>query len=573
MTSTRSERRTLHVVREQNLPATMRDGTVLRSDVYRPDAPGQFPTLLQRTPYDKESSVEMGNKLAERGYVVAMQDVRGRFASGGDFRPGFYSSDHSDSEDGYDTVEWAASLPWSAGKVGTIGNSYNGWTQWELAHTRPPHLAAMLPQGCVANLLDRELSGVLRLGRVLWWTINRLGPDVRRRAQEAHGPKTEEEAERNWIERDRMKWLWFLPLMEIPEDVMSGMGRHWRRWLADHATDHFRFQQMHRQINVPALMTTGWYDQQIGTIKNFTGMVENGMTEHARENQHLIVGPWTHAGTDWESRVGQVDFGPAAARDYYRDADLWFSYWLKGEKNEVEEWPPIQLFVMGANKWRPENEWPLARTIYTDYYLHVGGDANSHAREGVLTTQPPQDQPADEYVYDPRDPVMTLYTPAGQQVPQDQGALQGRRDVLVYSTPPLERPLEITGPVTVKLWAASSARDTDFVAKLIDVWPDGFAQELCHGIVRARYRDSFDRPSLIEPGAVYEYTIRMNPTSNLFNPGHRIQIYITSSDFPNFDRNHNTGGDDYAEATLVAARQTIFHDRVRPSRVVLPVIP
>lgn len=566
-------------VEEKNLPATMRDGTLLRADVYRPDADGKFPTLLTRTIYDKEGSRESdvgactGHKLAERGYVVVIQDVRGRYASEGEFRPGFFSADHSDAEDGYDTVEWAARLPWSTGKVATFGNSYPGWTQWVLAPTRPPHLVTMLASGIVANQLDRELSGVLRLGRVLDWTINTLSVDTGRRLGDPWKPRTEEETRRLWRERDQHKWLWFLPLMEIPDEVMPGMGRHWRRWLEDHATDHFRFLEKHRAVNVPVLSMTGWYDQQIGTIKHFTGMVENGMTEHARRNQRLIIGPWTHTLEDLVSRVGEVDFGPEADRDFYQMADQWFSYWLKDEQTEVVDWPPIQLFVMGANRWRAENEWPLARTVYTDFFLHSGGQANTVVGDGLLTREPPQEQPPDTYAYDPRDPVMTLYSPDGQHEPIDQRALDGRQDVLVYATPPLEEPLEVTGPVVVKLWAASSARDTDIVAKLIDVWPDGFAQELCYGIVRARYRDSFDQPSLIEPGRVYEYTIQVNPTSNLFGPGHRIRLDISSSDFPNFDRNHNTGGDDYKEATLQTAHQKIFHNATRPSRVILPVIP
>ena len=553
----------------------MRDGTVLRSDIFRPNAAGRFPTLLCRTPYHKaeDVSVQTSHRLAERGYVVVVQDVRGRYASDGEFRPGFYSSDHSDSEDGYDSVEWAACLPWSTGKVGTFGNSYCGWTQWELAHTRPPHLAAMMPQGIAASLLDRELSGVLRLGRVLWWTINNLSVDARRRAGDDLGADTLEEADRLWVDRDRSKWLWFLPLTEIPDEAMFGVARHFRRWLEDHTSDHFGFLEKHRHVNVPVLTTTGWYDQQIGAIKHFTGMATNGMTEHARLNQRLIVGPWSHTGTEWVSKVGDVDFGGEATRDFCHTADQWFGHWLKGEATELTQWPPIQIFVMGANRWRAESEWPLARTVYTDFHLHSGGQANTPAGDGTLTTQPPQDEPSDQYVYDPRDPVMTLYTSGGQQEPRDQRVLAGRRDILVYATPPLEEALEVTGPITVKLWAASSAPDTDFVLKLIDVWPDGFAQELCHGIVRARYRDCLDRPSFMQPGEVYEFTIQVNPTSNLFEAGHRIRVDISSSDFPNFDRNHNTGGNDYADPTLVTARQTIFHDATRPSRIILPVIP
>ena len=565
MTNTRGRERSFGVEVEADVSVAMRDGTVLRADVYRPDAPGKYPVLLQRTPYSKDSEncVEQGHKLAERGYVVVQQDVRGRYRSDGEFQPGFFSAEHRDAEDGYDTVEWAAGLTWSTGKVGTFGGSYCGWTQWELAHTRPPHLAAMIPSAIAADLLDREMSGVLRLGRVLWWSVNTLAPDVRRRLNEEAGPTTTEEAERLYLERDRSKWLWHLPLAEIPDEALSGVGRHWRSWLADHASDHFGFLERHRDVAVPALTTTGWYDQQIGAIRNFTGMRANGMTGEARRGQRLIVGPWSHTTDFSSSQVGEVDFGPDAVRDFLQMADDWFGHWLKGESTGVEEWPPVQIFVMGANRWRGEEEWPLARTEYTDYYLGCGGKLGLGA---------PSDEPPDSYDYDPRDPVMTLYSPRGQQEPQDQRMLDGRRDIVCYQTNPVEEPIEVTGPITVHLWAASSARDTDFVVKLMDVWPDGFVQELCYGIVRARYRESFTSPSLIEPGRTYEYTIRASPTSNLFRRGHRIRLDVSSSDFPNFDRNHNTGGDDYAETTLVTARQTVYHDRQRPSRVVLPVI-
>ena len=541
----------------------VRDGTVLRSDVYRPDAPGRFPTLLSRTPYNKLRNPENYHKLAERGYVVVVQDVRGRYASDGKFQPGFFSSDHRDSEDGYDSVEWAAALPWSDGKVGTIGGSYVGWTQWELAHTRPPHLVAMMPQAIAANLLDREMSGVLRLGRVLWWAVNTLAPDQRVRGSAPSGPRTTDEAERLWTERDRMKWLWHLPLMDIPDDAMYGIGEHWRRWLNDHTTDHFGFLEKHDRVEAPALITTGWYDQQIGAVKHFTGMRSNAATEAARAQTRLIVGPWTHAAYALDGTVGEVDFGPDATGDYFQMADDWFSYWLKGEANGVDEWPAVRLFVMGSNTWRTFDDWPVPGTTYRE--LHLAGD-------GALTWDVPAEGPPDRYDYDPRDPVMTLYSPAGQHEPHDLRALDGRPDVLVFTTEPLAEPVEVIGPITVRLWAASSATDTDFIVRLADVRPDGFAVELSHGIVRSRYRESLEHPSLIEPGKPYEYTIQLNPTANLFRPGHRIRVDVTSSDFPNFDRNHNTGGDDYSESTLQIAHQTIFHDAAMRSRIVLPVV-
>ena len=492
-----------------DVEATMRDGVVLRADVYRPDAAGKFPVILERTPYNKGADRfrEKGSKLAERGFLYVVQDVRGRYGSDGEFMPGFFSGDHMDDVDGYDAVEWAASLPWSTGKVGTTGGSYDGWTQLELAHTRPPHLNAIMPQLICANLLDREMSAVLRLGRVLWWSINTLAPDQRVRDSAPTGPRTTDEAEELFLTRDRSKWYWYLPLMEIPDDAMYGIGPHWRKWLSDHATDHFGFEAKHHNMAVPTLTQTGWYDQQVMSIKNFTGLKENAATELARNNQYLIVGPWTHDGTEWPTRLGDMDFGSEAHLDYYDITSQWYRRWLYDEEDAIADWPRVRIFVMGDNTWRDEEDWPLARTRYVPYYLHSEGGAASVEGDGTLSEEPPGDEPVDEYVYDPRDPVMTLYQQRGQHEPLDQRALDDRRDILRFATPPLRQEVEVTGHIRLKLYAASTARDTDFVVKLLDIWPNGFAQELCYGIVRARYRESFENPSLIEPGTVYEYDI------------------------------------------------------------------
>jgi len=299
--------------------------------------------------------------------------------------------------------------------------------------------------------------------------------------------------------------------------------------------------------------------------------MKNGMTAHTRQNQKLMVGPWPHGYTD--RKTGDVDFGPDAAVDYVELMVRWFSYWLKGIDNGIMSEPPVKIFVMGENVWREEDDWPLARALYTDYYFHSGGFANTPRGDGTLGQMPPGDEPTDSYAYDPRDPVMTNYIQEVNTEPRDQRVLGYRHDVLVYATDPLLQDVEVTGYPVVKLWASSTARDTDFTAKLVDVHPNGFAQNLCYGIVRARYRQSMSKPTLIRPGKVYEYTIRLQPTSNLFKAGHRIRIDISSSDFPNFDRNHNTGGDDYAEATLLKARQTVYHDGKHPSRIILPIVP
>ena len=560
---------------ERDVEATMRDGTILRADVYRPDGEGRFPTVLVRSPYRLENDLmlEHARRLTEAGYLAVLQSVRGRYKPDGELKLGFFSGEVHDTEDGYDSVEWAASLPWSNGRVGTYGASYDGWTQWRMAHTRPPHLVTMIPGMIAANLLDRELGGVLRVGRVLTWCVAELSVDTRKRFG-LPGNIDEAFGERLFEQIDRSKWLWYLPLSEIPGEALAATKPPWLEWLADHTTDTFRFEETHPQTNVPTLSHTAWYDQQIGTIKQFTGMRANGMTSESRDNARLHLGPWSHHSYAFTRMVGEVDFGADAEGDFMGMCLDWFDLWLKQDQTSpAADWPPIQLFVMGENRWRGEDEWPLARTRYVDYFLHSRGDANTPAGGGTLSVDVPGIEPADTYDYDPRDPVMTLFSPTGQQEPYDQRVLDHRRDVLVFQTPPLQDPVEVTGPITVNLWAASSAADTDWVIKLHDVWPDGFTQELCHGILRARYRNGFETPELLNSEKVYEFTIAVNPTSNLFRSGHRIRLDVTSSDFPNFDRNHNTGGNDYFESTLITAHQTVFHDTARPSRVTLPVIP
>ena len=555
---------------ERDVPAAMRDGTVLSADIYRPAALGPFPVLLCRTPYDKlrNHTVDIAERAAARGYIVVAQDIRGRCASDGQFFP-LYSPDHTDQADGYDTVEWAATLPGSTGKVGTWGVSYNSWTQWQLAVTRPPHLVAMFPTGLSTSSLDCW-PGVYRVDRQLQWLYYTLSPDLRRRLG-LPGPHTVAEAQTIW-DLERGKWIWYLPLGQLPSHFLGGMDENHRYHITHHHVDWFRFHEKHAEIDVPMYHATGWYDRLIGTIDQYTGMVKNGRTEQARRSQKLLVGPWSH-GYDMRRQVGPIDFGPDADLDYVGAMAPWFDYWLKGIQNGIMAEPPIRMFVMGENRWRFEHEWPLARTTYTDYYLHSGGGANTPFGNGVLSSDPPGEEPVDRYTFDPRDPVMSIYLPNAQDGPGDQSPLNYRQDVLVFQTPPLESDMEVTGPIVVKLFAATSAPDTDWTAKLVDVDPSGLALNLTYGIQRARYRESFAQPSLLRPGQVYEYTLKLLPTGNLFKAGHRIRLDISSSDFPNFDRNHNTGLDYWDDDTLAVAHQTVYHDRRYPSRIILPVIP
>ncbi len=549
----------------RNVEAVMRDGVVLRADVARPKARGRFPVLLTRTPYGKRAHPE----LAEAGYVVISQDRRGRYASDGEFTPKFMPGNR-DAEDGFDSVEWAAGLAFSNGKVGAFGYSNSSWASWELASLRPPHLVAMFNGGFATRITDWELGGVLRIGRVQQWLFRTLGPDLRRR--KGLGPPHTKEEAAALAEKDREKPLWFVPQKALPEWIAGGTQEIYAYWLDHHHEDRFNFCERHGEVDVPVLHITGWADRLVLTVDHFTGMQKNGRTEMARENQRLVVGPWSH-GVDGPRKVGEMDFGRAARVNSTKLMIRWFDSWLKGVDNGMMKTAPVRYFVMGENRWYEAQTWPLPGVQPTAYFFHSSGAANTPSGDGRLSRRGPEREASDRYTYDPRDPVMTLFYETCQDAPYDQRQLDAREDVLVYQTLPLRKPVRVVGRPEVRLFASSSARDTDFVVKLIDVHPDGFAHQVCYGIVRARYRESFDRPKLLRPGRVYEYRIQMLPTGNLFQAGHRIRVAVSSSDFPNFDRNHNTGGDDYGEATFKTAHQEVFHDTERPSRVILPVRP
>lgn len=555
-----------------------RDGTILRSDIFRPRTSGTAPALLFRTPYDKKRT-DAGREVyrpiavsaAARGYIVVLQDVRGRHRSDGQFVP-FFSIGHTEGDDGYDAVEWVAGLPGCNGRVGTFGDSYGAWLQWELARHQPPHLVAMFPSGLPARALDFP---VLRIGRRILWLIARMAPDTRSRGEVAlPGPTTPEEAYQLWEEVERGKWYWFLPFRELPREALGGLADPFYELLDRMPVDYLSPQRDHRSVHTPVLHLSGWFDIDVGgSIDHYQGMVEAGGSVAARLNQRLIIGPWTHMDPFYElpQRLGAMDFGPAASLDYVDVLTDWFDRWLKEPALPSLDQPPIRIFVMGRNRWREEQEWPPTGARQQSLYFDSGGQANSVRGNGILDDRP-GDGPPDEYTYDPRDPVMSLYDKDAYYAPLDQQPLAHRHDIVVYSTQHLTKELQVIGPVTVELWASSTARDTDFTAKLVDEQPNGQAIGLSTGIVRARYRNGTSTPTLIQPGEAVKYTINLEPTAYVFKAGHRVRIDIASSDFPDYDRNHNTGGNDYYESRLVAARQTILHSATYPSRVVLPVV-
>lgn len=564
---------TFKVISRFDVQVPMRDGVRLSANVFRPDAAGKFPTLLWRTPYGKNGDVDEAKWYAQRGYVVVMQDVRGKYDSGGEYVP--FAQELAD---GYDTDEWIGHQPWSNGRIGGMGGSYLGYTQIAegVAGSRYlKDLAATVTTSDVANNWV-YIDGALFLGFAYPWG-----------GVEMQGHVMQNGRVYDWPSLYR-----HLPLATLDE-AAGRVNPTFRAWLQHpRANDPYwngiSLENRVQDIKVPFLDIDGWFNLFLrGALDDQVKIRRHGATELARSGRHIVIGPWAHEtgirnNSPDSPATGpnrSIDFGPELPIDKMKIFLRWQDHWLKGIANGVEHDAPVKIFVMGKDYWRDEYEWPLARTVYTNYYL-AGSHANSAAGDGLLTTTVPGPAAVatDRYVYDPADPVPTLggstccsSVPHG---PWDERVDEIRRDVLVYQTPVLTKPVEVTGPIVMQLYASTSARDTDWTAKLVDVYPDGYAENLQDGIIRARYRNGKDAPaSLLTPGRVYEYTIDMWATSNVFLPGHRIRLEISSSNFPRFDRNLNTGEDPMTGTRMVKADQTIYHSAQYPSHLVLPIIP
>jgi putative CocE/NonD family hydrolase len=539
-----------------NQKIRMRDGVELSADVYRPDTTGKFPCILNRTPYLKSSELTLtfARLFASHGYAFVAVDVRGRGDSPGTFVP--Y---RQEGQDGYDAVEWCATQPWSTGKVGTIGGSYNGKTQWLTAIEQPPHLTTMIAMVSPSDPFVEFPTGEQIPLEASWYYV------------------TSGHVLQNMDAVDWPALTWHLPLLTMDEAIGRSMPQ-WRELFNHTHLDSFweqeRYQNKFDRVQVPVLHLSGWYDdEQIGTPLNFIGMTTKGAAS-VRKNQKLLMGPWPHA-VNSKSKLGEVDFGPSAIINLNQTMLRWFDAWLKGTDNGVKSEAPVRIFVMGSNQWVDEQEWPMARTRYTDFYLHGSGPANSLYGSGALSTDKPQSEKSDHYTYDPDAPVPFITEPSFAQIggPDDYRPVERRDDVLVYTSDPVTHDTEVCGPIKVTLYAASTATDTDFTAKLIDVWPNGFAERLSDGIVRARFRNGMEKEELIQPGAIYEYRIDAWNTCQMYQPGHRIRVEISSSAFPKYPRNLNTGESLGKSTKRLTAQQTIYHDAEHPSHVTLPIVP
>ena len=556
------------VIVERGVPAKMRDGVVLRADIYRPKAGGKFPVLLTRTPYNKsKDDVEYGMIFAARGYVTVIQDVRGRYTSEGEWYPFKY-----ESRDGYDTVEWAAALPYSSGKVGMYDGSYVGATQMLAAIAAPPHLAGILPVVTASNYHENWTyqGGAFEQWFDQSWTTSLAMDTLARR-----------------VSRDSYASLWDMklplaryPLLELGGS--AGLADYYRDWLAHPAYDDYwkqlSIEEHFSKIQVPALHVAAWYDLfQEGTLRNYLGIKAHGGSEAARNGQRLLVIVGGHAGPG--PVIGEVDFGKDSLFSESALILRWYDYLLKGINNGMATEKPVKLFVMGKNIWREESGWPLERAHETRYYLHSTGKANTLRGDGSLGPEAPASETADQYGYDPADPAPTRGGPLccdeAHQPPGafDQRPVENRDDVLVYTTPAFQQDTEVTGPISLEVYVSSSAVDTDFTGKVVDVGPQGFARNLTEGILRARYRTSREEAELMNPGEVYKLTINLWSTSNVFLTGHRLRLEVSSSNFPRFDRNLNTGDDQGHSARMVKATNVVYHDREHPSVLIVPVVP
>jgi hypothetical protein len=572
---------------EKDIMVPMRDGIRLATDAWVPAGGGPAPVLLVRLPYGKDlinlyayGLVPNIFALIEAGYAVAVQDCRGTFRSGGEFTPML-----NEGSDGADTVSWLLEQPWCDGSVGTYGPSYLGFVQWASASAGSA-LKAIAPAVTTTDYYATPWyseGGALSLHAIHSWTTLMALADSRRAVAAGSGdPQALMDLAGMAADPDPH-------LAALPVRVRPLLEKQWPWWaeiLAHPARDGYwrdlsvadRFED----ITVPALNVGGWFDIFVNsTVRTFTELRRRGGSAAAREGQRLIVGPWDHlnsTGSYPDRQFGMM--ADALAADLTGAHLRFYDRWLRGRADALDGSAPVRIFVMGVDQWRDEQDWPLPDTAYTDYFLHSSGRANTAGGDGELLAQPPADERADAYLYDPLRPVPTLGgrvmspSTANAAGPVDQRPAESRDDVLCYTTPVLDHPVEVTGHVSLTLFVSSSARDTDFTGKLVDVFPDGRAIFLTDGILRARYRHSLAEPALLTPDDVCEVTLDLSVTSNVFLPGHRIRLEVSSSNFPRFDRNTNTGGtvaEDGGEACVIAVNR-VCHGPAHPSRLVLPII-
>jgi len=553
-----------------NVAVAMRDGVVLRADVWLPKADGKFPTLVYRTPYGKQNAPKEWTTFdaaVKHGYAVVIEDVRGRYASEGAFQP--YQNE---GKDGYDTIEWAAKQTWSDGNVGTFGLSYPGAVQWLAAIESPPHLKAMVPAMTFSTPRNFFYSGGLFDGSWLEWIWMNIAPDARKK-RDLPGPRTGKEAAASW-KTEHVRMEGFLPLRDLPD--LKGVAPFYYEWLAHPPADSWwdwaELRNKYDQVHCAVLNFSGWYDEAYGpdgATTNFNGLLAARKGE-ADPRTKTMIGPWTHGAQDTH-KSGEREFGASAAIDYDALILRWMDHYLRGMDNGVERGKPVRIFVMGKNEWRDEDAWPVKRAKEKTFYLTAGsGHSTVGSLKGELAAK---STPESTFVSDPAHPVTDLYDAYGAH---DYRKLVGRADVQTFDTEPLKEDLEVTGPIQAEMYVSADVQDFDLWVRLLDVAPDGTAFNLMSpglDVLRASYRDETVEANLVETGKIYLLDLNRMLTSNVFLKGHRIRVQISGAFYPHFSRNLQTGRSEIVSSEMKAGRITIHHDAAHPSRIVLPVVP
>ncbi|RKY83041.1 hypothetical protein DRQ09_10690 [candidate division KSB1 bacterium] len=568
-------------VRKETVKIPMRDGIKLATDIYFPVSDKKkFPVILIRTPYKKEMQELDGMYYARRGYAVAIQDCRGRFSSDGVWEPFV-----NESNDGYDAIEWLGTREWCTGKVGMIGGSYVGWVQLWAAAAKPPHLTTIIPNVAPPDPfynIPYEYGVFFILGSFWWAEILET---------EATGDLSGKVISKI-NERKYEKILKSLPVVDLDKKVFGKENPYWRKWIKHNINGGYwekaNFMDKLKTLDIPVFLQSGWFDGDgIGTKLNYLALKES-------KNKYIkmIVGPWGHTAQS-SSRIGEHDFGEEAALDLQTRYLKWFDYWLKGIKNDILNEPLVQVFTMFSNKWLKADTYPLPQTRFTKFYINSKRGANTSKGDGTLTLSIPENgKKYDEYVYDPGDPTPypEYYYKSEEEVKKEkehpidveEQAKKGkafhnkvtdsRKDILVYQTEPLKKPITIAGPVSAVIYASTSAKDTDWFISFMDVNEKGEIFQLTRGAIRARFRNSTYKPEFLEKNKIYKYTIDLWHTGITFQKGHRIRIEISSALFPMFSRNLNTGGHNEIETNYVKAKQRIYHTKEYPSHILLPVV-
>ena len=555
---------------EKNVAVPMRDGVILRADVLRPRGEGAFPVLVYRTPYGKELALQEYTTFrhaVEHGYAVVVQDVRGRYASDGEFRP--YENE---GRDGYDTIEWAARQPWSNGAVGTFGLSYPGAVQWLAAVENPPHLKAMVPAMTFSSAQNFFYAGGLWDMSWIEWIWDNIAPDIRAK-RNLPGPKTPDEASAAWGAASP-KMLYTVPLGQLEE--LRGIAPYYYDWLKhpydDPWWDWSDLRNKYGRVHAAVLNFSGWYDDNYGpegATTNFAGLLK-ARAGAADPQTRLLIGPWVHGvASTGKTKSGERQFGPAATIDYDEVVLRWMDHYLRSVPNGVEKEKPVRYFVMGDDQWREADAWPPASRS-TSYYLT---DPKSGETRGGLSADAPREKKAfRSFPSDPEKPVVNSYSSSGAH---DYKNLAERNDVLTFESAPVEHDTEVTGPIAAHIFFACDCRDADLWVRLLDVAPDGTAFNLMSpglDVLRASYRDLKKGRQLLTPNRVYELHLDNLITSNVFQRDHRIRVQISATFFPNFSRNPQTGELENSSAKMQKANILIYAEHGHPSRIVLPVV-